>query len=300
MKELVILGPTASGKTALSIKLAQKFDGVILSLDSLSIYKDIDIASAKPTCKEREGIKHFGIDVITPDTEFNVTLFFNLYKEAKEYAIQNSKNLIIVGGTSFYLKAMLSGLSEKPNVTDEIREKVAKTLQDLPSAYEKICQTDEEYAAKITNNDSYRMEKWYEIYYVANQVPSTFLKETMKPPLLKSIPIYEIETDRDVLRERIRLRTSIMLENGLLEEIKMLESKYTRKPNCMKAIGIKEVLAYFDGEYDFEEMKEKIITNTARLAKRQRTFNKTQFAPHIIVKKPLDEIFECISSEIFK
>lgn len=294
MKELVILGPTASGKTALAVTLALAYEGIILSLDSLSIYRHIDIASAKPTKEEREGITHFGIDVIDPDDVFNVTLFFDLYTEAKKYATKHDKNLIIVGGTSFYLKAMLSGLSDKPMVSEENKEKVVRTLRDMQSAYTSIQEIDPTYAEKIASNDTYRMEKWFEIYYETGDVPSEYLARTLREPLIKEIPIFEIITPRDVLRKRIALRTEHMLSLGLVNEVVTLERQYGREPNAMKAIGIKEVLAYLDGIYDLKTMKEKIITNTSRLAKRQRTFNKTQFM-HPITQKPLDEMFDTIS-----
>lgn len=281
MKQLAILGATASGKTDLALTVANKLDGVILSLDSLSIYRGIDIASAKPTKDELKQVKHFGIDVINPDDVFNVTLFFDLYSEAKEYALANDKTLVIVGGTSFYLKAMLTGLSDKPLVCEENKQKVARMLKDIDSTFELIRTIDFEYSQKITNKDTYRMEKWLEIYFETGTIPSQYLKKTLKEPIIKSIPIYELILDRDILRQKIKLRTKQMLDDGLVAEVVGLEKKYGRLPKCMKAIGIKEVLGYLDGYYTLEQMEEKIITNTSKLAKRQRTFNKTQFTQDI-------------------
>lgn len=293
MNELAILGPTASGKTNLALTLANELNGVILSLDSLSIYKGIDIASAKPTKEELEQVKHFGVNIINPNEIFNVTLFFDLYKKAKEYAITNNKMLVIVGGTSFYLKAMLTGLSDKPLVSEDTKQKVARSLSELDSTFEMIKNIDEEYANKITSKDSYRIEKWLEIYYESGLVPSQYLKKTLKEPIIKDIPIFELSIDRDILRQKIRLRTSQMLEKGLVAEIVGLEKKYGRLPRCMKAIGIKEVLEYLDGFYGLKEMEKKIITNTAKLAKRQRTFNKTQFT-HKIIKDEYDGLLKAI------
>lgn len=295
MNELAILGPTASGKTNLALTLANELNGVILSLDSLSIYKGIDIASAKPTKEELEQVKHFGVNIINPNEIFNVTLFFDLYKKAKEYAITNKKTLVIVGGTSFYLKAMLTGLSDKPLVSEDTKQKVARSLSDVGSTFEMIKNIDEEYANKITSKDSYRIEKWLEIYYESGLVPSQYLKKTLKEPIIKDIPIFELSIDRDILRQKIRLRTSQMLEKGLVAEIVGLEKKYGRLPRCMKAIGIKEVLEYLDGFYGLKEMEEKIITNTAKLAKRQRTFNKTQFT-HKIIKNEYDGLLKTIQN----
>lgn len=290
MRELALLGATASGKTSFGVELAKKLDGVVLSLDSLSIYKGIDIASAKPTKEEMDGVLHFGIDVCEPDEIFNVTLFFDLYQKAKEYALANDKSLIIVGGTSFYLKAMLTGLSDKPYVSEEVKEKVARKLQDLDSTYIYMQSVDEEYAKSISQNDSYRIEKWLEIHYETGSIPSAYLKQTMKEPILKDVPIYDLQVDREILRQKITKRTDMMIENGLIAEVVGLEKKYGRVPRCMGAIGLKEVLAYLDGLYTLELMREKIITNTSRLAKRQRTFNKTQFLDFNIIKGSVEEL----------
>lgn len=291
MREIAILGPTASGKTSLSINLAKKLNANILSLDSLSIYKEINIASAKPTLSERENIKHFGIDVLAVNENFNVTTFFELYKKAKKQSQIESKNLIIVGGTGFYLKCMIDGVSHKPQISDDTKQKVAKNLKD---GYEMMLKYDEKYASNISSNDSYRIEKWLEIYFQTNTIPSKFFEENEKEPIAKNLELYEIDIDKEILRQRISLRTKIMLDDGLIDEVFYLESKYTREPNPMKAIGIKETLAFFDGDLNKEELKEKIITNTARLAKRQRTFNATQFKEH--TKGSVQELYEIILS----
>ncbi|MFV0481472.1 MAG: tRNA (adenosine(37)-N6)-dimethylallyltransferase MiaA [Campylobacteraceae bacterium] len=290
--QIAIIGTTASGKSDLGIKLAKKVGGIILSLDSLSIYKEIDIASAKPTKEEMGDILHFGIDEIYPNEAFNVTIFFDLYKKSFEISQKKNVPLIIVGGTSFYLKAMLSGLSDKPLISEENRAKTLRALRDLKASHELIKNIDFEASLKIEENDSYRIEKWLEIYYETEEVPSVFLKRTLREPIIKNLPIFEIETDREVLRKRIEIRTKKMIEAGLVDEVARLEKKYTREPNCMKAIGLKEVIDYFDGIYSLEEMGNKIATNTAKLAKRQRTFNKTQFLEYSLVKKPLEDLEE--------
>ncbi len=277
MREIAILGPTASGKTSLSIELAKKINANILSLDSLSIYKEIDIASAKPTYKEREGIPHFGIDALNVDDNFNVTIFFELYKEAKEQSQKNNKNLIIVGGTGFYLKSMIDGISYKPDINKQTREKVKNSLS---LGYELINEFDEIYASTISKNDSYRIEKWLEIYFQTGIIPSQFFKQNQREPIIKEIDLFEISIEKERLKERIKLRTQIMIEDGLIDEVFYLEKKYTRAPNPMKAIGINETLSFLDGDLNKNELKEKIITNTTRLAKRQKTFNSSQFDKH--------------------
>jgi len=285
LREIAILGPTASGKTSLSIDLAHKLNANILSLDSLSIYKEIDIASAKPTCKERDGIKHFGIDALHVDDKFNVTIFFELYKKSKILSENENKNLIIVGGTGFYLKSMIDGVSYKPQISSETKLKVSKNLS---CGHELMSEFDKVYASAVSKNDTYRIEKWLEIYFQTGIIPSQFFEKNQREPIIKDIELYEINTDKETLKDRIKLRTNIMLKDGLIDEVFYLEKKYTRAPNPMKAIGIIETLSFFDGNLNKDELKEKIITNTARLAKRQKTFNSSQFDEHL--KGSADEI----------
>ncbi|OQX49788.1 MAG: tRNA (adenosine(37)-N6)-dimethylallyltransferase MiaA [Epsilonproteobacteria bacterium 4484_20] len=278
IRQLALIGPTASGKTALSIKTAQALDAYILSIDSLSIYKEIDIVSAKPTVEEREGIVHFGLDTIYPNEDFDVTTFIDLYNEVYEKASSEGKNLIIVGGTSFYLKMLMDGISELPKISDTTKKRTADALKDLSRTYTWLSGIDPDYMKRIASNDPYRIEKVLDIYFETGLTATEYFLQFPPRPTIKSdLPVYQIEIDRQLLRERIALRTELMLKEGLIDEICYLEKKYTRAPNCMKAIGIKETLAYLDGIYDRETLQEKITTNTARLAKRQTTFNNSQF-----------------------
>ncbi|MBT8344076.1 MAG: tRNA (adenosine(37)-N6)-dimethylallyltransferase MiaA [Sulfurovum sp.] len=277
-KQLALIGPTASGKTALSIKVAHQMNAYILSLDSLSIYKEIDIVSAKPTLEERAGIVHFGMDYLYPDESFDVTTFIRLYHEVHAKCIQDEKNLVIVGGTSFYLKMLIEGISELPTISMATKEKTDSHLQDLQKTYDWLYSLDETYMSNIASNDPYRIEKALHIYLETDLTPTQFFQQyPPKPTVTEVLPIYQIEIEREILRERIALRTNLMLNDGLIDEVCMLERKYTRSPNCMKSIGIKETLAYLDGLYDNKMLMEKITTNTARLAKRQTTFNNSQF-----------------------
>jgi len=281
LKTIAILGPTASGKTALSIELALKYNAHILSLDSLSIYKEIDIASAKPTPIERKSVHHFGMDVLLPSEHFDVTMFFDLYKEANEASLRDGKNLIIVGGTGFYLKAMMDGLSLKPEIPSPIKEQIELKLLDLESSYALIQEHDSTFARKIASTDRYRIEKWLEIFLTTNEVPSTYLVHAKQEPIIKDVVLFEIDIPKEALAQKIALRSKIMIESGLIDEVFYLEKHYSRAPQCMKAIGIKEVLDYFDGKFKIPGLEERITFNTLHLAKRQRTFNASQFPQHI-------------------
>ncbi len=288
-KQLALIGPTASGKTALSIKVAHKMNAYILSLDSLSLYKEIDIVSAKPTLVERDGIKHFGIDTIYPNEDFDVTVFIKLYNDVYKHCLEDSKNLVIVGGTSFYLKMLFDGMSELPSISEHTKNEVKKHLLNMSETYNWLHNLDPDYMSNIQPTDSYRIEKALVIYLESHLIPSTyFAKFPPKPTITEPLPIYQIVWEREVLRQRIALRTSLMLEDGLIDEVCRLEKNYGRSPNCMKSIGIKETLAYLDGAYDKKSLIEKISTNTARLAKRQTTFNNSQF-DHV-VKGSVEEL----------
>jgi tRNA dimethylallyltransferase len=277
MKQIAIVAPTASGKSALSLDIANKCNSYILSLDSLSVYKDIDIVSAKPSKDELSSAKHFGVDIVYPDEYFAVSRFIDEYQKAKQEAIKDGKNLIVVGGSSFYLKSMIDGLSVEPTISNDIRDEVRdRVSKDVIKEWDILNSIDSEYMQNIKSTDSYRVEKALSLYLASNMRPTDYFVANPKVSVLKDIDIYEISIDRDILRDRIKLRTKMMFDDGLLDEVKMLEQKYTREPQCFKAIGIKETFDYFDNKLTKDELYEKIVTNTARLAKRQRTFNKTQ------------------------
>lgn len=287
MKELAIIGTTASGKTALSLEIANKTNSIILSLDSLCVYKEIDIASAKPTKIERGDIVHFGIDEVFPNEKFDVIEFLNLYKNAKEYAEKNMKNLIIVGGTGFYLKALVDGIS------DGLKENTNLDMS-LNDAYNLLYSLDKDYMQKIEPNDKYRVEKAYSIYKQSGLTPSQYFLKNPKIALSPNLPIFEILWEKDELTNRISLRTKQMIKSGLIDETIYLEKKYTRAPNCMSSIGIVETLEYLDGKIDKKSLEDKIIQNTLKLAKRQNTFNKGQFTNRV------SNIIPSLNSEIIK
>ncbi|MBP3207527.1 MAG: tRNA (adenosine(37)-N6)-dimethylallyltransferase MiaA [Campylobacter sp.] len=267
--EFALIGTTASGKSDLALKIAKEFNGVILSLDSLSVYKEINIASAKPTALELESVKHFGINLIFPNEYFSVGEFIKEYEKAKSYAQNLQIPLIITGGSGFYLKAMMSGLAPK------IRD--TKSDLNLEQIYELILKIDPEFGSKFSKNDKFRLEKWYSIYKTTGEIPSKFLRENTAEPIISNLQIFEILWDREVLRDRIKIRTEKMLENGLIDEAKYLFDKYGFETKSLNSIGLKECGEFLRGELGKNDLYEQICTHTAQLAKRQRTFNKSQF-----------------------
>jgi len=294
MNQLAIIGPTASGKSDLAIKIALKTDAYILSIDSLSIYKEIDIVSAKPSKEELATAKHFGINVLDPDEYFSVDIFISLYRDVVKSCKKDGKNLVIVGGTSFYLKSLMQGLSSLPKITQETKAKVGELLKDLPVSYKLLLRKDALYMKNIDKNDSYRIEKALLIYEASGLTPSEWFAKNPPKPIIEKMPIYNIDVSRELIRQRIQKRSKKMLEIGLIDEVCYLEHKYSRLPNAMKSIGIVEVLDFLDGKIEKEEMLELISIHTAQLAKRQQTFNKTQFDG--LISAPLEELEEIILS----
>ncbi len=278
MKHVAIIGSTASGKSDLALLLAQKHNALILSIDSLSIYREIDIASAKPSKEELSLVEHFGIDRLSPCDNASVMTFIDEYRRARERAETEGKNLVIVGGSSFYLKSMIDGLSEIPEYSPSTLHQAQEILTDLSAAREMLCALDPASMEKIAPLDRYRTEKLLLILLETGMAPSEWFALHPPRPVIAECPVLELKIERSVLRERISLRTDKMIRAGLIDEVAELERRYGRKPNSMKAIGIVETLEYLDGKITKGELGELISTHTAQLAKRQQTFNANQFA----------------------
>lgn len=269
-----IIGSTASGKSALALKLAKRFELCIISLDSLSVYKGVDIASAKPTEKDLSEVKHYGINLLNPSQKCNAKIFLDILSEvSKEIPPQK---MLIVGGSSFYLKSIIEGLSFMPEGNKIVESFINKFTQNKAESYRILTQIDKDFAMKINPNDRFRIAKALQIYALTNKTPSEFFatNKREKPPF--NIKIYELIKPKEILRQDIRIRTEAMFEAGLVDEVRTLRANFTQS-QVFKAIGIKEIIAFLQGESSQSEAKEAIIKNTIALAKRQRTFNRTQF-----------------------
>lgn len=280
MKQIALIGSTASGKSDLALTLALENNALILSIDSLSIYQEIDIASAKPSKTELGLVEHFGIDRLRPDENASVITFIDEYRRLREKALAEEKNIIIVGGSSFYLKSMIDGLSKIPDYSPDTLHQAKNMLFDLERCHAILHTVDPFTMAKIAPSDAYRIEKMLLIYLESGMAPSEWFKANPPAPIITECPVFNLQVDRDVLRERITLRTEKMVRSGLINEVAELERMYGRTPNSMKAIGIIETLEYLDGKLTKPELIEHIATHTAQLAKRQQTFNAHQFVLH--------------------
>lgn len=264
--KFAIIGTTASGKSDLAIRVASRLGGVILSLDSLCLYKEINIASAKPSNDELALVRHFGINIVSPNDEFCVGDFIAEYKEALAYAKSQNIPLIITGGSGFYLKTMLSGLAPKI-------EPIKIDISD-DEIWNLVTKIDDEFCAKFSKNDKFRLHKWYQIYIQTSASPSQWLRDNTSKPVIKNLPIFELVWDKMELIERIKIRTKNMLQNGLIDEAKYLFGRYDNSLKSLNSIGLKECKEYLNGKINLNQLEELITIHTAQLAKRQRTFNK--------------------------
>ena len=275
-KVIVIAGPTASGKTSLSIKLAKQINGEIISADSMQIYKYMDIGTAKPSIEEQDGIKHYLLDFVMPDERYSVAEFKKDAENAIEEIIAKGKIPIIVGGTGLYIDSLIYGI-EYPKIEydEEYRNelmKIAETEEGLKSLYEKAKEIDSDAIIKISENDKKRIMRILEIYNSTGKTKTELEIESRKKGVKYDYRVFAINMNREKLYERINKRVDIMLEQGLIEEVKNVIAKFDKFPTAMQGLGYKEVVDYLNGSYSEEEMIEIIKMETRRYAKRQLTW----------------------------
>ena len=250
-KVIVICGPTASGKTALSIELAKKINGEIISSDSMQIYKDMNIGTAKPTAEEMQGIKHYLLDFVEPDKRYSVAEFKKDAEKAIEEILSKGKIPIVVGGPGLYVDSLIYGI-EYQNI--ELDEKYRKELekiaeeQGLQVLYKRAKEIDEEAIKKISPNDKKRIIRILEIYKATGKNKTEQEIESRKKEIKYDFKVFAINMDREKLYERINKRVDIMIEQGLIEEVKEITQKYKKFPTAMQGLGYKEVVEYLEGK----------------------------------------------------
>ena len=266
---IVICGPTASGKTALSIELAKKINGEIVSADSMQIYKDMDIGSAKITTEEMQGIKHYLIDVVSPEERYSVADYKNEAKSAIEEIISRGKTPIVVGGTGLYIDALIYEIEyQNIKIDEEYRKELEQTREKegLEVLYKKALEIDPEAMQKISPNDYKRITRILEIYHATGKTKTEQEAESRLNEIPYDYKVFAIDYDREKLYERINKRVDMMIEKGLIEEVQILIQKYKKFPTSMQGLGYKEVKQYLDGEISKEEMIDKVKQESRRYA----------------------------------
>ena len=272
---IVICGPTASGKTALSIEFAKRINGEIVSADSMQIYKDMDIGSAKVTPEEADGIKHYLIDCVYPNERYSVANYKQDAKQAIEEILSKGKIPIVVGGTGLYIDSLIYEIEYKDiKINEEYRNKLEKIRKEegIEVLYKKALEIDPQAMEKISPNDFKRITRVLEIYEATGKNKTQQEAESRLNEIPYDYKVFAIDYDREKLYERINKRVDIMIEKGLIDEVKSLLKKYTEFPTSMQGLGYKEVKQYLEGELSKEEMIEKIKQESRRYAKRQFTW----------------------------
>ncbi|MBP3330769.1 MAG: tRNA (adenosine(37)-N6)-dimethylallyltransferase MiaA [Clostridia bacterium] len=275
IKIVTVVGPTASGKTSLAVKLAQLFDGEVISADSMQVYKGMDIATAKPDEKEMCGIPHHLISIISPDEEFSVSRFKEMAESKAKEISSRGKLPILAGGTGLYVDCFLNNTTFLDNTkNDEVRAFLQSRLEKEgnESLYNELLQKDPEAAEKIHPNNSLKIIRALEIFYSSG---STLTQQNVQSHEnesdFESLVIGLNALDRNVLYDRINLRVDMMIEAGLVEETKKFFETKTASTAC-QAIGYKELKPYLDGVLSLEEAADNLKQATRRYAKRQLTW----------------------------
>jgi len=277
---IVLTGPTAAGKTELSIALAKKLNGAIISADSMQVYKYMNIGSAKIRPEEMQGVRHYLVDVLDPREEFHVARFQQMAKEALEEIYRNGQLPIVVGGTGFYIQALLKDIDfDESSGELPCRKELEETARREGGAvlYERLKQVDPESAEAIHPNNVKRVIRALEFYQETGQPISLHNKEQKEKQPPYTYAYFVLNDDRARLYERIDRRVDRMVEQGLVEEVRWLkEHGYDRSLVSMQGLGYKELFPYLDGTCSLEEAVEIIKRDTRHFAKRQITWFKRE------------------------
>lgn len=301
---VAVVGPTASGKTALSIEIAKHFGGEIIGADSMQIYKNMSIASAAPTAAEKGNIPHHLFEFLDPRESFSVAEYVTLADKKAREITSRGKLPILVGGTGLYVDSFLGNLkfSAEENAA-EVREKLEKEAENLGTAalLERLREIDPEAAAKLHENDKKRIIRALEVYSIHGITPTEMnLRSKAEPSPYKSIYIGATYKDRELLYKRIAKRVYMMVEQGLLQEAE--KSYKTLGTTAVQAIGHKEFYPYFDGEISKDEAIESLIRSTRRYAKRQLTwFRRNENINWIYMdedENPIKKALEIVTEEL--
>lgn len=289
---LVLIGPTAIGKTALSLDLAQRFNCEIISVDSMQVYRYMDIGTAKATIAERELVPHHLIDIVNPDEDYDAARFTKDATRLIHEITAKGKLPLLTGGTGLYLKSLLGGIFPEAPSDKNIRNKLKERLQEEGSLvlHEELTLCDCISANKIHHNDSQRLLRALEVYQITGIPWSTHLINQNKDKETSGLPFNALQIgltcEREKLYQRINMRSSIMIDSGLEEEVsQLLKNGFSSDLKSMGSIGYRHMTSYLNNEYDKDEMVRLLARDTRRYAKRQYTwFNKIEEVQWVDVK----------------
>ncbi len=278
---VLLMGPTASGKTALGVELAKALDGEIISVDSALVYRQMDIGTAKPDLAERQGIKHHLIDILDPSEAFSAGQFREQALSIINDIHQRGKVPILVGGTMLYFNVFLKGMAKLPDADVKIRQQIDKQAQEngWAAVHKRLHNVDPVAAKRIHPNDTQRTQRALEIYLVSGRNQTQWLAEQSNQALpFALIKVVIAPSSRSELHGKITLRFDLMLKNGFLDEVRVLFNRGDLDVSmpAIRAVGYRQAWAYLENEHDLETFREKAIIATRQLAKRQFTWLRQQ------------------------
>ena len=263
------------GKTALSIEIAKQIDGEIISADSMQIYKEMNIGSAKPTTEEMQGIKHYLLDFVSPKERYSVADYKKQATKDIEEILKKGKTPIIVGGTGLYIDALIYNIDYPEIEFDETyRKQLEKRVEKegLSLLYEEATKIDEEAMKRISPNDQKRILRVLEVYHQTGKTKTQQELMSRQKEVPYDYHVYALTMPREQLYDRINKRVDIMIEQGLVEEVRKILETYQEYPTAMQALGYKEIKEYIEGNASKEQAIETIKQETRRYAKRQLTW----------------------------
>lgn len=302
-KVIAVIGPTASGKTRLGIDLANTFNGEIISADSMQIYRKMDIGTAKPTLEELSQAPHHLIDLIDPQEDFNAGRFVEAADQVIDQLVEKNKVPVILGGTSLYVRALLHGIIKVPDASPEIRDKVRGIANDKgrPYLYRLLKENDPESAAQLHPNDVSRVSRAMEVFWMTGKSIKNFQGEHQFQENRYDVFKVGCEWDRAELYERINQRVHLMVDQGLVDEVKgLLECGFSADLPSMQSIGYKQAVSYLQGEMSLEEMIVEIQKMTRRYAKKQLTWYRKDQSVHWLPKGVLNDETRSLIKEFLK
>ena len=274
---ILLMGPTASGKTGVALELARRFPVEIVSVDSALVYRHMDIGTAKPDLDTRLRATHHLIDIIDPTENYSAAQFRDDALEVMVDIIARDRVPLLTGGTMLYFKALREGLSDLPAANEATRMVIDAMAADVgwPAIHRELDRIDPITAQRLDPNDSQRIQRAMEIFYLTGK-PMSELIATGKPAQLpyRLISLALVPGNRSVLHQRIAERFELMLELGLINEVRELRESYNLKPDLpsMRCVGYRQVWQYLDGDYSLGALREKAVAATRQLAKRQLTW----------------------------
>lgn len=302
---IFLMGPTASGKTALSVQLAQTLNAEIISVDSALVFKGMDIGTAKPTMAERGGIPHYLIDILDPSESYSTGQFRNQALALMADITARGKIPLLVGGTMLYFNALTQGLASLPEANPEIRTKLEQELAlfGKEAQYKRLMHVDLEAANRIHPNDPQRIQRALEVYEISGKPLTSFFNQAGDDLPYQITKLVIAPQDRALLHEKIAVRFKQMLARGLLSEVESLYQRGDLTPAlpAIRAVGYRQVWSYLEGEYDFDTLTEKAIIATRQLAKRQFTWLRRETDAHSFIsgdENLLAKVLEIINISI--